>query len=93
MRALVISGRGSKGAFAGRIAQYLLEDEKQSCDLFLGTLTGSLLISHLALGKVETIKEAFTQFNQSSIFSNNPFLVVYKNGVERIKGSTRKKET
>ena len=55
MRALVISGRGSKGAFAGGIAQYLLEEEKQSCDLFLGTSTGSLLISHLALGKVETI--------------------------------------
>jgi predicted patatin/cPLA2 family phospholipase len=53
--------------------------------LFLGTSTGSLLISHLALGKVETIKEAFTQVNQSSIFSNNPFLVVNKNGVERIK--------
>ena len=85
MRALVISGGGSKGAFAGGIAQYLLEEEKQSYDLFLGTSTGSLLISHLALGKVETIKEAFTQVNQSSIFSNNPFLVVNKNGVERIK--------
>lgn len=85
MRALVISGGGSKGAFAGGIAQYLLEEEKQSYDLFLGTSTGSLLISHLALGKVETIKEAFTQVNQSSIFSNNPFLVVHKNGVERIK--------
>lgn len=85
MRALVISGGGSKGAFAGGIAQYLLEEEKKSYDLFLGTSTGSLLISHLALGKVETIKEAFTQVNQSSIFSNNPFLVVNKNGVERIK--------
>ena len=85
MRALVISGGGSKGAFAGGIAQYLLEEEKQSYDLFLGTSTGSLLISHLALGKVETIKEAFTQVNQSSIFSNNPFLVVNKKGVERIK--------
>ena len=85
MRALVISGGGSKGAFAGGIAQYLMEEEKQSYDLFLGTSTGSLLISHLALGKVETIKEAFTQVNQSSIFSNNPFLVVNKKGVERIK--------
>ena len=28
MRALVISGGGSKGAFAGGIAQYLLEEEK-----------------------------------------------------------------
>ena len=75
MRALVISGGGSKGAFAGGIAQYLLEEKKHNYDLFLGTSTGSLLISHLALGKIQTIKKAFTSVNQSSIFSNNPFLI------------------
>jgi NTE family protein len=85
MRALVISGGGSKGAFAGGIAQFLLEEKKYEYDLFLGTSTGSLLISHLALGKIETIREAFTSVNQSSIFSNNPFLIKHKNGVERIK--------
>ena len=85
MRALVISGGGSKGAFAGGFAQYLLEEENQKYDLFLGTSTGSLLISHLALAKVEEIKYAFTHVDQSSIFSNNPFLIVNKNGVERIK--------
>jgi predicted patatin/cPLA2 family phospholipase len=85
MRALVISGGGSKGAFAGGIAQFLLEEEKQSYDLFLGTSTGSLLVSHLAMGKVEVIKRAFTQVNQSSIFSNNPFIIVNKNGEDRIK--------
>mgnify|MGYP001181569204 FL=1 len=85
MRALVISGGGSKGAFAGGIAQYLLEVEKQSYDLFLGTSTGSLLVSHLALGKVETIKKAFTHVNQSSIFSTNPFIIDSKNGVNQIK--------
>ncbi|MGB0828208.1 MAG: patatin-like phospholipase family protein [Flavobacteriaceae bacterium] len=85
MRALVISGGGSKGAFAGGIAQYLLEEKKHNYDLFLGTSTGSLLISHLALGKIQTIKKAFTSVNQSSIFSTNPFLIVNRKGVERIK--------
>ena len=28
MKALVISGGGSKGAFAGGVAQYLMEQEK-----------------------------------------------------------------
>ena len=37
------------------------------------------------MGKIETIKNAFTQVNQSSIFSNNPFIIVNKNGEERIK--------
>lgn len=35
MRALVISGGGSKGAFAGCVAQYLMEREKHNYDLFL----------------------------------------------------------
>ena len=52
MRALVISGGGSKGAFAGGVAQYLLEEKKLAYDLFLGTSTGSLLISHLALREI-----------------------------------------
>jgi len=41
MRALVISGGGSKGAFAGGVAQYLLEEKKKKeYDLFIGTSTG-----------------------------------------------------
>ena len=40
MRALVISGGGSKGAFAGGVAQYLLEEKKKEYDLFIGTSTG-----------------------------------------------------
>ena len=53
MRALVISGGGSKGAFAGGVAQYLMEHERHNYDLFLGTSTGSLLVSHLALNNIE----------------------------------------
>ncbi len=73
MRALVISGGGSKGAFGGGVAQYLMEELGHSYDLFIGTSTGSLLISHLALGKVQKIKEIYTSVNQSSIFNNCPF--------------------
>ena len=47
MRALVISGGGSKGAFAGGVAQYLMEVRGNQYDLLLGTSTGSLLIPHL----------------------------------------------
>ncbi|WP_432411161.1 patatin-like phospholipase family protein [Rasiella sp. SM2506] len=75
MKALVISGGGSKGAFAGGVAQYLLEDLRQEYDLFVGTSTGSLLISHLALHKVEKIKEVYTSVNQESIFSACPFVI------------------
>ena len=74
-KALVISGGGSKGAFAGGLAQYLIEEEAQNYDLFMGTSTGSLLVSHLAANEIPVIKHAFTHVTQESIFSNNPFIV------------------
>jgi len=83
--ALVISGGGSKGAFAGGIAQYLIEETKQHYDLFLGTSTGSLLISHLALNKIKEIKKAFTSVSQSDVFNNSPFLIRKKGALTRIK--------
>lgn len=76
--ALVISGGGSKGAFAGGMAQYLIEEQKEKYDLLLGTSTGSLLVSHLATHKISEIKDAFTHVTQNSIFSNNPFIVKQK---------------
>ncbi|MDV7138678.1 patatin-like phospholipase family protein [Maribacter sp. TH_r10] len=84
MRAMVISGGGSKGAFAGGVAQYLMQGLDHNYDLFLGTSTGSLLISHLALQKIEKIKEVYTSVNQDSIFSNCPFVIQKKHGVESI---------
>ncbi|REE81775.1 putative patatin/cPLA2 family phospholipase [Lutibacter oceani] len=74
-KALVISGGGSKGAFAGGVAQYLITNKQKKYDLFLGSSTGSLMVSHLALGKVDALKKIYTSVNQHSIFSNNPFIV------------------
>lgn len=74
-RALVISGGGSKGAFAGGVAQYLMEEKKKEYDIFLGTSTGSLMVSHLALGKIDALKKLYTSVNQKTIFSNNPFII------------------
>ncbi|WP_299433093.1 patatin-like phospholipase family protein [uncultured Maribacter sp.] len=84
MRALVISGGGSKGAFAGGVSQYLMQELHYKYDLFLGTSTGSLLISHLALNKIDKIKEVYTSVNQYSIFSNCPFVIQNKHGVNSI---------
>ena len=66
-RALVISGGVTKSAFAGGISQFLLDESLLNYDFFIGTYTGSLLISHLALGKVETIKRGYTNVTQEFI--------------------------
>ncbi|MEP3210159.1 MAG: patatin-like phospholipase family protein [Maribacter sp.] len=84
MRALVISGGGSKGAFAGGVAQFLIQEAGNKYDLFVGTSTGSLLISHLALGKVEKIKEIYSNVNQKTIFNNFPFVIKKKYGIDEI---------
>lgn len=82
MRALVISGGGSKGAFAGGVAQYLLENKKYKYDLFLGTSTGSLLIPHLALGHIDKIHNIYTDVDMDKIFDINPFIIKNKNGLD-----------
>lgn len=79
MRALVISGGGSKGAFAGGVAQYLLETNGKKYDILIGSSTGSLLIPHLALGKVQKIYDIYSNVNMRRIFNVSPFIVKNKN--------------
>ncbi|MGB5418560.1 patatin-like phospholipase family protein [Algibacter sp.] len=85
MKALVISGGGSKGAFAGGVAQFLIEDLKRDYKLFIGTSTGSLLVSHLALNKIEKIKAVYTGVNNDNIFSVCPFKITRKHGTQNIR--------
>ena len=85
MRALVISGGGSKGAFAGGVAEYLLDKEKNNYDIFIGTSTGSLLVTHLALDKIDIIKKVYTSVTEENIFNRCPFKIKCKNGVDIIK--------
>ena len=60
MKALVISGGGSKGAFAGGIAEYLITECGKDYDLMVGSSAGALLLPHLAIGNIEKIKKIYT---------------------------------
>ncbi|TCI94817.1 patatin-like phospholipase family protein [Tenacibaculum sp. M341] len=83
-KALVISGGGSKGAFAGGVVEFLMKEQKREYDLFVGTSTGSLMVSHLAVGMVDELKMLYTNVKQRSIFSNNPFKIKKVHGVKVI---------
>jgi predicted patatin/cPLA2 family phospholipase len=52
-----------------------MKKENKDYDLFIGTSTGSLMVSHLALGQLDALKELYTNVNQKTIFSNNPFTI------------------
>ncbi|MCB0374519.1 MAG: patatin-like phospholipase family protein [Sinomicrobium sp.] len=84
MNALVISGGGSKGAFAGGVAQFLIEGAGKQYQLYLGTSTGSLLVPHLALRKIAKIRDVYTSVDQKSIFSHCPFVLKTKHGTQNI---------
>jgi len=76
-RALVVSGGGSKGAWAGGLLQYLIEERKYDWDMYFGTSTGALLITLSALKEMSRLKEAYTNIDNNGIFSVNPLT---KNG-------------
>lgn len=75
MKALVISGGGSKGAFAEGIAEYLVKDCGNQYALLVGCSTGSLLLPHIAIGKIDKIKNIYTSVSQKDIFSVSPFRI------------------
>ena len=80
MKALVISGGGSKGSFAGGIAEYLIKTQEKNYDIFVGTSVGSLLVSHLALNKIEELKTIFSNLSNKDVFNIYPFQVTENNG-------------
>ncbi len=75
MRALVISGGGSKGAFAGGVAQHLIDDLNIKYDIFVGTSTGSLLAPLISAGNLENVKKAYTSVTQDDIYNICPFKI------------------
>jgi len=81
MKALVISGGGSKGAFAGGLAEYLINVCKQDYKIFIGSSTGSLLVPLLAIGETARLKKIFTTVTQNDIFNHCPFLIKKVKGV------------
>ncbi len=84
-RALVISGGGAKGAWAGGVAEYLIKERGYNYTLGVGSSTGSILLPHLILGEVDIIKHIYTHVRTKDIFTNNPFIIQNKNGDFNVK--------
>jgi len=72
-KAIVISGGGSKGAWAGGVIQHLVEDQNKDYDLYVGTSTGSLLAPLTSIRELSLLKEGYTSITSDDIFSVNPF--------------------
>jgi predicted acylesterase/phospholipase RssA len=87
-RALVISGGGSKGAYAVGVVKQLLElYPTLNFDIYVGTSTGSLIVPLVAIDEIALLEEIYTtqkkgtivkelrigdRLNTDSIFDANP---------------------
>lgn len=72
-KGLVISGGGSKGAWAGGVIDYLVSEKQYDWNVVFGTSTGGLLAPLASLGETKRLKDAYTNVNDTDIFSIRPF--------------------
>jgi len=71
-KALVISGGGSKGAFAVGVYKYLVSNFSLDFDVLVGTSTGSLIVPLAALGKIELLEKLYTtQKTENIVIKDN----------------------
>jgi NTE family protein len=63
MKALVISGGGSKGAFAVGVLKYLIQEKGNEYNLISGTSTGALIAPLAATGEIDRLEEIYTTKN------------------------------
>ena len=69
-RALVISGGGSKGAFAvGVIKQLAQRYPTLFFDIYVGTSTGSLIVPLAAIGEIGLLEKIYTTQSKGTIVS------------------------
>jgi len=67
-KALVISGGGSKGAFAVGVIKHLSENFPEiDFDIFVGTSTGSLIVPLAASGQVELLQQLYTSVTTDDV--------------------------
>lgn len=76
MKALVISGGGSKGAFAVGVLKYLIQEKGHDYDIISGTSTGALIAPLAATGDIERLEEIYTaQATQDILIKREPLSV------------------
>jgi predicted acylesterase/phospholipase RssA len=71
MKALVLSGGASKGAFTAGVVRYLLWKGKMDFDLAVGTSTGSLVAGPALLNDYDYCSDIYVSVEDKDIFQNS----------------------
>jgi NTE family protein len=78
-RCLIVSGGGSKGAYAGGIVEYLITVEKKDYDMYVSSSTGTLVQLLTATGDISKLKTGYTTVRNKDIWKINPFKITDNN--------------
>jgi NTE family protein len=73
MKALILSGGGSKGAYVGGMLEYMKLVDGREYELYLGTSTGTLLQTLTSINRFDKLKEAYTSITLDDIYRVSPF--------------------
>ena len=84
-KALVVSGGGSKGAFAVGVIKQLTQNYNLTFDVIVGTSTGSLIAPLVALGKIDDLEKLYTTItNVDIIIKDNLGTRLSENSIFRV---------
>jgi len=80
MKALVISGGGSKGAFAVGVLTKLIREGEIKYDIIGGTSTGALMSTLAYFGKIRELKEVYTTISTDKLLTQNSIRQAFERG-------------
>lgn len=80
MKALVISGGGSKGAFAVGVLTRLIQEGQIKYEIIGGTSTGALMATLAYFGKIKELKEIYTSVSTDQLLSQNSMKQAFERG-------------
>ena len=78
--ALVISGGGSKGAFAVGALRHLIEHEGLAFDIIAGTSTGAAIAPLVVAGALDDLEHEYTNVQTADILEEFPINKVFQTG-------------
>lgn len=73
IKALCLSGGGSKGAFVGGMLEYMKLIMGKEYDLYVASSTGSLLQTLVSINDFKSLKEGYTTLSLNDIYTISPF--------------------
>lgn len=85
--ALVISGGGSKGAFAVGAVTHLIKDLKLNFDIISGTSVGALIAPLIVTNEISDLNETFSSLKTKDLFRKRwlPFAFLFRDSVFDVK--------